>query len=160
MRRVRFRQVLRLVLVPCGLGVLLGCFGSPSFRQASEELAELVDPAVNAALEGIEATPDRLEESDNCSDPFFGPTDGQRPTLRYRISTSVLGDEPERFVLNAEKVWKDAGLETRSDDGTGLFSRSATRDSYAVHAYINYENAEATISGTGPCVDDPEADSS
>jgi hypothetical protein len=151
------RCLARLLVAGTVMGLLVGCTKSQNYEEAKSELAGLVEPAVKAALKGVDRQPDRFDDGDNCSDPFFGPSQGLRPTFTYRIPTSELGSDPRTFVLEAEKVWKSAGLETRTDDSEGLFSRSATKGSYALHAYVNFANAEATISGTGPCVKHPDA---
>jgi hypothetical protein len=146
-----------------GLGVLFGLFvlascGRPSFEEVSQELADLVDPAAKAALNGVDPS-ERVAGSDFCGDPLTGPENGIQPTLVYRVPISALGDDPKLFVTRAEKVWRQKGLEIEKDETEDVFSGFATKPGYGLEVFVNYTNEEALISGTGPCVDDPEADS-
>lgn len=132
-----------------------GC-GRPSFDAAKSELAGLVEPAAEAAVKGKANLPKPSEEVAYCSDPFLGPSDGVRPTLRYLLPLSDLGEDPESFVKNAEKVWRDRGLDIDADESEIQYVRFATKRGFNLSASINYENQEAIIDGNGPCVDDPE----
>lgn len=149
---------LRFMIVVLGLSSLGACLGRPSFQEARSKLADLLEPAAKEALGTYVSAADRLEESDHCGDPLTGPARGLRPTLRYTIPLADLDGDPKDLVLSAARVWQEAGLEMREDESGELFSRTATKDHFALHAYVNFENAEVTISGTGPCADDPNSD--
>jgi hypothetical protein len=133
----------------------IGCLGRPSFSEAKAELADLINPARQAALQGTGANPDPSEQVAYCSDPFIGPSDGVRPTLRYVIPLASLGENSKVFVEEAENVWRDQGLEIESDESEVRYVLFATKRGFSLQASLNYENGEAIISGTGPCVDDP-----
>lgn len=135
-----------------------GCLGRPSFNEAKSELSDLVNPALEAALEGVDTKSDPSEQIAYCSDPFLGPSDGVRPTLRYVISLESLGKDSNEFVEKAEKVWRDRGLEIESDESKVRYVIFATKRGFSLQASLNYENGEAIVSGTGPCVDDPAPD--
>ncbi len=148
-----------LISIFLALTTTSGCgLFRPSFEEASQELADLVDPALKAALQGVDHTPNKLTESDNCSDPFTGPSDGLRPTLDYSIPLAALGSNPESFVERAERAWEEAGLKVQRDRSETADHRFSGRDGYALQAMVNYANNEAIIGGTGPCVDNPNPD--
>ncbi len=139
------------------IGLTTSCSGEPSFDEASQELADLIDPAVKAAFSESDVRPRRVEDSGECSDPFFGPSQGLRPELTYELPLSTLGD-PQVFISSVEKAWKAKGLEVRSDDDDVVLSRSVSKGAYRARALINFTNQQAVIGGSGPCVDDPNAD--
>lgn len=115
-------------------------------------------PAAEAALNGVEPT-ERVSGTDFCGDPVTGPKNGIQPTLVYRVPISALGEEPNSFVIRAEKVWNDKGLEIEKDETEEVISRFATKPGYGLEVFVNYSNQEAVIGGTGPCVDDPNPNS-
>lgn len=133
----------------------LSACSRPSFDEASKELARLVDPAAQAALNGVEPS-ERNVGNDHCGDPFTGPKNGIQPTLVYRVSTSKLGDDPNGFVRRAEEVWRNEGLDIETGDSENVYGRFASRPGYGLEAFVNHANQEAIVRGTGPCVDDPE----
>jgi hypothetical protein len=129
--------------------------GRPSFEAAKSELASLVEPAATAAVKGKTNLPEPLEDISYCSDPFLGPSDGVRSTMRYLLPLSVLGEDAESFVKAAEKQWRDRGLDIEADESEIAYMRFASKPGFNLSASVNYENQEAIISGNGPCVDDP-----
>lgn len=145
----------------CVIALLLalGCgMGRPSLDEARKELAGHIDPALQAALKGVAVRPERLTGIDHCSDPFFGPRQGVRPTLSYRIPIQALGENPKQFVFEAEKVWRDRGLTVEIDETEEVIGRFGSNDKYKMDAFVNFTNGDAMIAGSGPCVDDPNAD--
>jgi hypothetical protein len=126
-------------------------------EEANRELARLLEPALEAGLRGAQHDPERLSGTDACSNPLTGPRQGVRPGVEYRIPIEVLGSEPERFVIEAEKVWREMGLETRADETESNLTRLATKPGYSLSASVNFANKEALLIGSGPCVDDPES---
>ncbi len=150
-------------LVPSSvaIGLLLAlstaCARGPSFDEASQELASLIDPAVEAALSKSNARPEPRKGGGQCSDPFFGPSQGLRPELTYELPLSVLGD-PQTFISSVEKAWNANGLHVQVDDDDRVMSRRVSRGPYRARALVNFTSQEAFISGSGPCVEDPNAD--
>lgn len=149
-----------LWLIATALPILtIGCLGRPNFTEAKSELSKLVDPALQAALQEVAVNPDPSEQVAYCSDPFIGPSDGVRPTLRYVVPLASLGENSKAFVEEAENVWRDQGLEIESDESEVRYVLFATKRGFSLQASLNYENGEAIISGTGPCVNDPNPNS-
>lgn len=151
--------ILKRITISAVTLLLLGCGTSrPAFDEAANELAAHVDPALRAGLGSTTVKPEKIAGIDYCSDPFFGPRQGARPTLTYTIPITALTEDPTSFVLKAEKVWQTQGLLIETEETDRVFARFASDDDYHLEASVSYANGEASIGGSGPCVDDPEAD--
>jgi hypothetical protein len=140
------------------LAASLSSCARPSVIEVNSELSRLVNPALEAALAGAPQSPEAVTGTTACSDPFFGPRQGVRPGIEYRIPFESLGENPDSFALRAAGVWEDMGLTVDDDDTDTIKIRFATKRGYSLTATVNHANQEALMSGTGPCVDDPEAD--
>lgn len=145
---------MRLLAVALLLGSLPACSRGPSFREASQELAELVDPAVVAALPaGV--VPDRFDDPGQCSDPFFGPSAGLRPTISYEVPLAVF-EQPDSFILAVERAWESKGLDVQKSEEEGLVTRRISKGPYRARALVNFADQMAYIDSSGPCVEGPQ----
>lgn len=142
----------RVVAVLLLLG-LSGC--GPSYDEASEELERLLDPALKAGFRQVDMGSFRQDRRQHCSDPIFGPKEGLRPAVFYDVPLSRIEDEGESLLSSVEKAWKDLGLEVEAYEGEGTMTRRASTGPYGLRALVNLNNGEASIGGSGPCVDDP-----
>jgi hypothetical protein len=139
-----------LTMIGCGLF-------RPSLDEVRSELSGLIDPALDAAL-GDAERPDGNAEGQPCHEPLVGPANGIRPLLVYRFSFSSLDTDPEIFLERVEQYWRTEGLEVQIDEDDNSRRVHSGKDGYNIRAAIVYESKEASIGGTGPCVDDPAAD--
>lgn len=137
----------------------MGCgLFRPSVEEVRTELARLVDPALDAGLENVKR-PEANVSGGSCHEPLFGPASGIRPHLSYSFSFSIIGGEPKAFLDRVEKYWRGEGLEVVIDETEEARILFSGKDGgYNISASIVYETMEARIGGTGPCIDDPEAD--
>ncbi|CAN5746886.1 hypothetical protein BH23ACT12_BH23ACT12_23490 [soil metagenome] len=137
---------------------MLMLFGCTSFDldEASRELDELLDPAIEAGFLGIDVSAYREESPDQCSDPIFGPSQGLRPSVQYEVPLALLGDQAGGFLSRVEKAWKDQGLEVTSEQDENFISRRVSRGFYAAVADVSLADQAGQIGGTGPCADHPE----
>lgn len=139
-----------LTTVGCGLF-------RPSVEEVRTELARLINPALDAGLGDVER-PEGNAEGGSCQEPLIGPANGFRPTLGYTFSSSILERDPEDFLEKVEDHWRSEGLEVEvqeTDSGRYVYSG---KDGYSISAAIVYDSKEVDIAGSGPCVDNPDAD--
>lgn len=128
----------------------------PTAAEVDAELSKMIDPVLDASIADSNAI-SRVSGEDSCSDPFVGPRNGIRPGVEIRIPFELLGDDPDSLVIEAAKVWKDMGLRIKSDETEVAVIRFATGSGYSLNATVNHANQEARLTGTGPCVNDPQA---
>lgn len=133
------------------LGFISVACSGPPYGEAKEELEQLLRPAVRSAFAGMASAPEPLDESQQCSDPFVGPSDGLRPALTYKVGLSDLPNGGPAFIAAAQKAWEEAGFEVSEDDEEGILSRRVSSGSYGARAMVNMANEEALIGGSGPC---------
>lgn len=137
---------------------MMGCgLFRPSVNEVRNELAGLVDPALDAGL-GDAERPEGNAEGQPCYEPLVGPANGIRPLLVYRFSFSKLDGDPKVFLKRVEEHWRGEGLEVEIDDDDNSRRVYSGKDGYSLRAAIIYETMEASIGGTGPCVDNPDPD--
>lgn len=137
----------------------VGCgFFRPSAKEARTELARLIDPALDAGLGDAAERPKGNSDGHSCHEPLIGPANGIRPTLGYTFSWSVLEDGPEAFLERVANYWQGEGLEVDVDETENARFIFSGKDGYNIGASIVYDSMEADILGSGPCVDDPDAD--
>lgn len=136
---------------------MMGCgLFRPSVEEVRTELGRLIDPALDAGLGGAEP-PEGYAGRGYCHEPLIGPADGIRPRLSYTFSFEIL-DDPEAFLDRVQEYWQSQGLEVRVDETEEARILFSGNDGYSISASIVYDSMEADIGGSGPCVDDPEAD--
>jgi hypothetical protein len=138
--------------------VLFGgaCLGRPSLKETTQELADLIEPAVRFWNPDYKRLSQAFDEPQACSDPFIGPSDGLRPTLTYEFPFTALGDDPMNLLTAVEEYWKSQGLETQVDETDLVKIRFSGRDGYSLSVDVNYSSETASVGGSGPCVDNPE----
>ncbi len=139
-----------LTTVGCGLF-------RPSVEEVRTELARLIDPALDAGLGDVER-PEGNAEGGRCQEPIMGPANGTRPTLGYTFSFSILEGDPEVFLERVEDYWRGEGLEVEVQETDNARYVYSGKDGYSISVAIVYDSMEVDIGGSGPCVDDPDAD--
>lgn len=136
----------------------IGCgLFRPSLEEARNALAGLIDPALDAGL-GDAERPEGNAGGGSCHEPLVGPDNGISPTLGYTFSFSTLKGDPEDFLDRVEEHWRSEGLEIEVDVTDNSRLVYSGKDGYSIRAAIFYESMEVDIGGSGPCVDNPDAD--
>jgi hypothetical protein len=133
------------------------CMARPSFNEATEELARLVEPPIKEWNPELASQADKFTEPQQCSDPFIGPSEGLRPTLTYEIPFSALQADPSSFMSAVEQFWKSEDLTLEADDSDDVLVRYAGKDGFNLRVLINFSSELAIVEGSGPCVDDPNS---
>jgi hypothetical protein len=151
--------------MPVGLVLvvlLTGCGGwfemnNMDHEEASTRLVELVDEALEAALQGSARPEPTGLGYHPCTDDRLGSTGEANPTYDYRFQYELSQDAGPRFADRAAEVWQDEGLEiTAARDEPGLIERYAEGEGFNLSLTVNREIGQVHIGGSGPCVDPPE----
>jgi len=129
----------------------------PSVEEVRNELARLIDPALDAGL-GEAERPEASIGGGYCHEPLIGPANGIRPTLGYTFSWTVLEGDPNDFLKGVEDHWRSEGLEIEVDETDNARILFSGKDGYNLSAAIIFDSMEADIGGYGPCVDHPDRD--
>lgn len=92
----------------------------PSLGEATEQLEELITPALESGLGALTPAPRPSTDPHSCDNPFLGPRGGVMPVIEYELA----------FDDSVEKAWRDQGLSVDEEDEEESRTRRVSRDGY------------------------------
>jgi len=147
------------------IAVLLGSCGLSdsstkelNYSEARSLLVKHVDAALMAGLKARPLPTGEFESDTRCfnEDGSYSATRFYA-TYGYFFPIDVLGDEPDRLLTEAARVWRQSGFRVSRDERTpGVAITFASGKGFHLSAFVNHNSGEAHVGGSGLCAVPPK----
>ncbi|MBW3591708.1 MAG: hypothetical protein KY393_07670 [Actinobacteria bacterium] len=128
-----------------------------SYEQASNRIVEVAESSLRIGLGDDLAAVEMNSRQGLCDDAYGALSDYVYPIVDYEFPLKLLGDDPDAFVHEVEKLWRSNDLETSPSNSSRVTKRfGVSSDGFNFEVFVNRESGIASVGGSGPCVDPPD----